>query len=71
MNKNLKKEIKNNGFNSGVFYTMQYLVLDIDEPNIAKELGKNAGITKKWALEESKKTGYRVRKMNKFIREEF
>ena len=59
-----------NQFLSGVFYAMQYLVLEYDQPSMAAEIYKASGMTKGWTLKESKKTGYQVRKMNKFIREE-
>jgi len=61
---------KVNGFLCGVFFAMQYLALNRGEPTAAKELALENSMTKKWALAESRRTGYRVREMNKFIREE-
>ena len=71
MKKKQKEEDKELlGFNSGVFYAMQYLVLEQDQPTFAAEIARESGMTKEFALKESKKTGYQVREMNKFIRKE-
>lgn len=56
-------------FLSGVFSAMQYLVLFRDEPSLAAEVAREHGIKVDWAIKESKRTGFRVRDMNKFIRE--
>jgi hypothetical protein len=61
--------VKKPGFHSGVFSAMQYLVLISDQPTMAKEIAIEHGITKSWALSESKRARWEVRKMNKFIRE--
>lgn len=58
------------GFDAGVFFAMQHLVLEHDQPSLAKDIAKAAAIKKEWALKESKRSGYRVRRMNRFIREE-
>lgn len=57
-------------FLSGVFLAMQHLVLLSDHPTFAAEIAKSCGIKREWALAESKRTGYEVRRMNKFIKEE-
>jgi hypothetical protein len=57
-------------FLSGVFHAMEYLVITRDEPTLAKELANNCSIKQAWGLAEVKRTGYEVRRMNKFIREE-
>lgn len=57
-------------FLSGVFSAMQYLVLSRGEGQLAAELAKENGIRQAWALKESTRTGFRVREMNRFIRQE-
>ncbi len=57
-------------FLSGVFSAMQYLVVDVDQPQLAKELAEIHGIDRSLALKESRLTGFEVRKMNRFIRQE-
>jgi hypothetical protein len=61
---------ESNHFLAGVFCAMQQLVITHDQPTFAKEIAEEVGMTREWALEESKRTGFEVRKMNKFIREE-
>lgn len=57
-------------FTCGVFSVMQELVLVYHEPTLAKEIAKSHGINKAEALKLAKHSGYCVREMNKFIREE-
>ncbi len=57
-------------FLSGVFSAIQFMVLDAGNPTYAAQIAKEHGIDRAWALKEVKRTGYEVRKMNKFIREE-
>jgi hypothetical protein len=57
-------------FLSGVFSVMQHLVLIRDEPGLAVEIANMNSIKRDWALRESRLTGFRVREMNRFIREE-
>lgn len=57
-------------FLSGVFSAMQHLVLFAGENTLAADIAKESGIKRAWALAESKLTGYEVRRMNAFIREE-
>jgi hypothetical protein len=55
-------------FLSGVFSAMQHLVVCRDDPQVAAEIAKSSGIKRDWALRESKRTGFAVREMNRFIR---
>lgn len=57
-------------FISGVFSCMQHLALTCGEPQLAAELAKEHGIDIEMALKESKRSGFEVRKMNRFIRDE-
>lgn len=57
-------------FLSGVFSAMQYLVLTADEPTLAANIAREHGIEQAWALRQSRLTGFEVRRMNRFIREE-
>lgn len=58
------------GFLSGVFSTIQYLVVVRDVPQLAKEIAEDNGINRDLALKESRRTGFRMREMNRWIREE-
>lgn len=60
---------KSDRFLSGVFCAMQHLVLFSDQPSLAAEIARAYGIKQKWALRESRRTGFQVRRMNRFIRE--
>lgn len=57
-------------FDCGVFSAIQHLVLEHDQPSMAADIAKQHGIEREWALRESRRTGYEVRRMNKWIREE-
>lgn len=51
-----------------IFSVIEHIVIEHDEPVIAKEIAELHGITKSLALKQTKVTGYEVRRMNKFIR---
>lgn len=60
----------NDDYSRGVFSAMQYLVVFRDEPQLAMEIAKENGIRQAEALKLSKESGFEVRRMNRFIREE-
>ena len=57
-------------FMQGVFWSMQYLVLTRGENQLARELANESGLHQEEALQLSKLTGFQVRTMNRFIRDE-
>ena len=59
-----KEEIS---FNDGVWYAVQYLVIERDEPTYAKELVRDLKLTKKEMRRAQKKSGYLDEIMRKFI----
>jgi len=52
-----------NAFNEGVWYAVEMLVLHFDEPSMADEIIRGAGITKKEAEEIMKETEVGVEKL--------
>lgn len=61
---------RNDDFMAGLFAAMQHLVLELDQPSMAADLAREYDLTQAWALAESRRTGYQVRRMNRFIRRE-
>lgn len=58
------------GFTAGVFSACQTLAIIRGEPTYAKDILKEHGIKRDEALRLSRMSGFSVRKMNRFIREE-
>lgn len=61
------------GFNDGVWFAIQTLVATpgFDQPGIARDIAREAGLTAKEMRRLQKLSGYETRKMNKFIKENF
>lgn len=54
-------------FNDGVWYTIQHLVIDADEPTIAKDLVRELNLSKQEMRRAQKKSGFLDEIMRKFI----
>ena len=57
-------------FFDGVWFAIQYLVVQCDQPTIAKEIAKEAGINRAKAMSLQLVSEYEDDKMVKFIRTE-
>ena len=55
-------------FYDGVWYAVQFLVIEHDQPTMAKEIAKGAGINQAKAMSLQMVSGYEDIKMLKFIR---
>ena len=55
-------------FNEGVWYAVQYLVLAVDEPTLAKDLLETTNVEQKEWLDIQYETGYEDDKMDKFLK---
>lgn len=61
---------KDKDFEDGVWLAIQHLVIQCDQPTMAKEIARDAGINKAKALSLQMVSGYEDMKMIKFINRE-
>ena len=57
-------------FIDGIWFSVQYLVLQHDQPTMAIDLVKESGLSRKDCVNAQKRSGYRMKDMMKFIDDE-
>lgn len=57
-------------FIDGIWFSVQYLVLQQDQPTMAIDLVKESGLSRKDCVNAQKRSGYRMKDMMKFIEDE-
>lgn len=57
-------------FIDGIWFSVQYLVLQHDQSTMAVDLVKESGLSCKHCVDAQKRSGYRMKDMMKFIEDE-
>ena len=68
----MNKDMVNNSFIDGMMLTIQFLIIDVDQPTYAIEIMRNFGLFTRWDfIKAQRRSQYESRRVNKVIREAF